>query len=262
MFLLSGALGVILVLWLFQDHFLYSCGSEKQTHDPLAFGLPPLQKKGRGVVLFEQEQQNTSKRRNIFYFYGNGVKTENTWWHVGRLFQVCNCSIYVVEPVYCRHYRHLPYYQDEIVTFLVNSVYQYLKKDEENILMGVSLGTAYALNVFDNVQSSKIQSIILENPFTSVPELVPWPFSWLLFKQWNNLELVKQIGEEQSLLILTSGNDELVSPKMSHDLYNAAPTENKLQFVFAGALHGHAGAHPEYLPLIEKFLINGRRNKG
>jgi fermentation-respiration switch protein FrsA (DUF1100 family) len=120
--------------------------------------------------------------------------------------------------------------------------------------MGVSLGTAYALNVFDYVQSSKIQSVILENPFTSVPELAPWPFSWFLFKQWNNMDLVKRIGGEQSLLILTSEKDEIVPPDMSHYLYHAAPTESKEHVLLDGALHGHAGAHPEYLSSIQKFL--------
>jgi acetyl esterase/lipase len=84
-----------------------------------------------------------------------------------------------------------------------------------------------------------IKKLILENPFTSIDNL--FPFSWFIKTKWDNLEVVGS-DDLPPTLILTSENDELVSPEMSK------------QVILSGANHGDAGAHPDYLPAIEEFL--------
>ena len=227
-----------LILYTFQDGIIYTCGSVKQMYHPSVFGLPEIQYMNP-TIFFEKLNAN----RTIYYFHGNGISAENTFWHVGRLYQICNCSIYIMDPIYCRKPKWVGYSQNTIINNFWKEVRYHIHLSHENIFMGVSLGTAHVLHIYWYLG---IKKIILENPFTSIDDLVPLP-SWCIQTKWNNLDVV---GIPPSTLILTSEKDEIVPPEMSKRLLN----ENTKQVILSGANHGDAGAHPDYLPAIEAFL--------
>lgn len=243
----------LITLYVFQDGIIYTCGSQKQTYPPSAFGLP-LPQIMNPTIYFERPGAN----RTIYFFHGNGISAENTYWHVGRLFQLCNCSIYLVEPVYCRRFRWIGYSGNYIINKLFMEVRYHVSETQENILYGVSLGTAHALHVFNEFKWRKrdfgFKKIILENPFTSISDLAPFYVpEWFIHTNWNNVAVINNIEKEKlpSVLILTSESDEIVPPQMSRRLGDLLGTK---PVVFLGANHGNAGAHPDYLPTVEKFL--------
>lgn len=241
-------------LVVFQNKLVYSCGLVKQQLPPQAFGLPePWYKFNGAVTSFLVASSNKS----IYFFHGNGIRAENTWWHVGRLFGICNCNVHVIENLDClepatwfgHSQRDISYHAHLILRNLLN-------KNHTNIIVAVSLGTAVAMSALDELS---IDKIVLENPFTSVGDLIAhytasfqFP-SALIFRIWKTKLFIRSVT--QPLLILTSENDEIVPPSMSLILINAAKNSvSKQHVVLRGALHGHAGAHPDYLPEIAKFI--------
>jgi fermentation-respiration switch protein FrsA (DUF1100 family) len=113
--------------------------------------------------------------------------------------------------------------------------------------MGVSLGTAHAAFV---TEDTHIHGIILENPFTSIPDIVPF-LGMFVFDTWNIENALSFTSIP--LLILTSEQDEIIPPYMSTTILNAYRGP-KQQVILNGSLHGHAGAHPDYLPAVKAWL--------
>jgi pimeloyl-ACP methyl ester carboxylesterase len=242
----------LLLLYIFQDDIIYTCGSTRQTHPPFAFGLPEIQYMNP-TIFFERLNAN----RTIYYFHGNGVSAENTFWHVGRLYQICNCSIYVMEPINCRKPSWFGYSQRIIGYELWREVKYHLSRDHENIFMGVSLGTAHALYVFRYLglyDQKSVVKIILENPFTMIQDLFRFKIPlWFLSTNWDNVDMLDDGFFWPHVLFLTSGEDEIVPPSMSKRLLSLIKPKAK-QVILSGANHGDAGAHHDYLPAIEKIL--------
>lgn len=249
-FLLVVLILPLITFYIFQDRIIYTCGNQPQVYPSSAFGLPE-----NDLGNFRRPGTN----RTIYYFHGNGVSIENTFWHVGRLFKICNCSIHVIEPVYCRHIPWVGYSGNYIISRFCFEVRYHVSETQENILYGVSLGTTHALHVFNEFswgtrRKFEFQKIILENPFTSISDLAPFYVpEWFIQTNWNNVAVINNIKKEKlpSVLILTSERDEIVPPEMSQRLGALLGTK---PIILSGANHGDAGAHPDYLPAVEKFL--------
>lgn len=231
---------IIFSLFIFQNRIIYSCGNTPQLLSPVSFGLPIPEYS----ALTHFKRDNTELA--IYYFHGNGINAENTWWHVGRLYSICNCSIFVVETINCISPSFFGNSIASTLYWLEKSIYPTLGRYKHNILFGVSLGTAHVSNIYHR-HEKHISGIILENPFTSIDELTYIP-NFMIFNNWDNRHFSTTIP----LLILTSEKDEIVPPSMSKDL---CQQNNCTHVILPGALHGHAGAHPYHLPAISNFLL-------
>ena len=237
---------------MFPNKILYGCGRVKQVLPSMAFNLPPPQYDANGMLTtFRNHHSNIF----VWYFHGNGVKAENTWWHMGRLFGICNCTIRVVEYPMCDETTlvvgaSLEDAIDRTIYLFIN----HLNKQGQNFVLATSLGTNIFLRSYKKMwkkDKDAIHGIILENPLTDVYEILWYHLKFPFANPFSAPELPIL---DKPVLILTSEADEIVPTYMSTQIFYMAPAWCRKQVVLHGALHGHAGAHPDYLPAIEEFI--------
>lgn len=90
-----------------------------------------------------------------------------------------------------------------------------LFKETRIILYGQSIGGAVAIDLASR-NAAKINALILENTFTSLPSLVPHalpvlgPFSFLCHQKWNSASKIPLIPPTTPILMLSGASDELV----------------------------------------------------
>ncbi len=196
---------------------------------------------------------NGGRKNVIVYFHGNGGSVQDTYWHLGNLYATSQSTIVAVE------YRGYGKSKSEgptealIVADSCKATGYVINRfgGSNIILMGVSLGTGVALQVFKEFKAS-IVGMILENPYTSVPELIPRPFRWFMFDQWNSAFIMPSVNVP--ILVLTSEKDEVIPPHMSTQLLNSCTCHHKSQVILDGSNHGNAGSHPFYQQAIRTFL--------
>jgi len=225
-----------------QRRLIYGVCTRPRHHLPsTAFNLPPLQRDG-DVYRFVNPKPH---RQMLHFFHGNGACVEDCYWHLGRIYSVCNCSITAY--AYLKgdsEYETIK----RVDMFLLNS-----NSSFDHIVMGVSLGTIIAsqVNLMRGIFNS--HKTILENPFTSLYDMVPWPLGYLLFDTWNNTHSLDWWPPTGKMLILASEKDEIVPSYMPRTLAKLFPSDTTY-VLLDGANHGDAGAHPKYLDTIKQFL--------
>lgn len=107
---------------------------------------------------------------------------------------------------------------------------------ERIVLFGESLGGAVAL---DLALGHPARALVLESPFTSVPDMaaVVFPFlpaRWLVRTRYDNLRKVGRLA--MPLLVLHGDRDEVVPFAQGRRLFEAAPMPKRF-FAIAGAGH-------------------------
>ncbi|OMH85484.1 Protein bem46 [Zancudomyces culisetae] len=123
----------------------------------------------------------------------------------------------------------------------VDAAIQYLRShplvsESKFILYGQSIGGAVAIDTAARYQS-EVSGLILENTFTSLPDifssLMPYlrTFKFMVCEKWNSKEQIKSI-KKIPILFLAGGKDELVPPIHMTKLYNVALaySENEVEF--------------------------------
>jgi hypothetical protein len=248
---------LLLLLYIFQNRIIYHCGGNGSASLPTsAYGLPAAEEvpilNGR-LITFERP----GTERVIYYFHGNGLRVASDYWRIGQLYAICNCSVKAVEYPDCLNPGWFGHSEAENIAFAEEVLLTTLERAKKNYLLGASLGTAYVMAIYPNSWCGIINGVILENPFTSVVDVIQHVPQWLLFNHWNNSARISWMNRGVPVLFLTSGSDEIVPPHMSTTLFeawDAQPKGLKTQVILPGALHGHAASHPAYLPAIAKFL--------
>jgi hypothetical protein len=94
------------------------------------------------------------------------------------------------------------------------------------ILYGRSLGGAVAIDLASR-NPSKINSLIVENTFISLPAVVRgWPiigvFSFICLQKWNSASKLPRIPKELPILMLSGDMDQVVPRKHMHTLWEIA----------------------------------------
>jgi len=107
----------------------------------------------------------------------------------------------------------------------------YLLADDELsqkpiVLYGQSLGGAVAIDLASR-NPSKINALIVENTFTSLPGVVRgWPvigiFSFICLQKWNSASKLPRIPKTLPILMLSGDRDEVVPRKHMHTLWEIA----------------------------------------
>jgi hypothetical protein len=126
---------------------------------------------------------------------------------------------------------------------------------ERIVLMGESLGSAVAL---DLAVSHPARALVLESPFTSVPDMaaVVFPFlpaRWLVRTRYDNLGKIDRL--RMPLLVLHGDRDDIVPFAQGRRLFDAAPQPKRF-FAIAGAGHNDTyvvGGTP-YWKAVADFL--------
>ena len=124
---------------------------------------------------------------------------------------------------------------------------------------GQSIGGAVAIHgaLYCKLNNIRVQSIILENTFTSIPDLIPHVLPWLAFfksfchQEWNSLKVLPQIKSIPCLL-LSGKVDELVP---SYQMSILKDNLDKCTFVeFEHGSHNDTVMQKGYFQAIQKFF--------
>lgn len=160
------------------------------------------------------------------------------------------------------------------------SMLNYLKEEKkvsQAWIFGRSLGGAVATALAHSVQSfsednqkkyPNIHGLILENTFTSIPELALKIFSFLAFLpqyfldrfmrlKWKTIERLPELDPKVKVLFLVGEKDELVPASQSRALKDAAGSRGRLKG-FAEGMHNdtYMKGGAEYWKTINSFIAD------
>jgi uncharacterized protein len=149
------------------------------------------------------------------------------------------------------------------------------------VLYGHSLGGAVALRLLAQLSerpeddtSQRIVGLILENPISSVPEMVQALYSsrWLPYYYlgplvWDKWDAIGAIREDRrrnqssllqrlgrGALVLNSENDEIVPKEMGERIFEALEGEESGRVIIPGALHDNAWLRGSWGTRIKQYF--------
>ncbi|KAH8922308.1 hypothetical protein BT69DRAFT_1350982 [Atractiella rhizophila] len=149
------------------------------------------------------------------------------------------------------------------------------KEDGRIVIMGHSIGAASAVGLVDNLLSegeSLPDGVILENAFTSIPQLVKeiYPNKWLPYRylgwavldKWNAVKWMEKKRSDWQripLLMIRSEKDEVVPGWMGERIFESARrgSDGRVQqrmVVVPNALHDTAYLHSSFTQEIHRFI--------
>jgi len=169
-----------------------------------------------------------SSRGSVIMFHGNGMNYGDCLSGGAHLVKMG----YTVLILSYRGYAHsdgLP--SEKGLQKDAQAALDYLLADDELsqkpiILYGRSLGGAVAIDLASR-HPSKINALIVENTFTSLPGVVRgWPiigiFSFICLQKWNSASKLPRIPKALPILMLSGDRDQVVPRIHMHTLWEIA----------------------------------------
>eukprot|EP01113_Clastostelium_recurvatum_P030827 TRINITY_DN3788_c0_g1_i1.p1 TRINITY_DN3788_c0_g1~~TRINITY_DN3788_c0_g1_i1.p1 ORF type:complete len:291 (-),score=61.28 TRINITY_DN3788_c0_g1_i1:47-823(-) len=133
------------------------------------------------------------------------------------------------------------------------------------ILFGRSLGGGVASWLASHCNNPGVKAVVLENTFTSIPDMIEVVMPWLRHVKalcnnvWNSRQHISSV--HIPILFLSGALDPLVPPSQMRQLYDAATSSSKKEFiVFPDAAHMDCEDQPNYYDHMAKFLDNALGN--
>ena len=188
----------------------------------------------------------------IFYFHGN-AESLRSWGYVAGEFLPLGWNVFIFD------YRGFGKSEGEPTEKLLHSdaleIYEYLKfrfNDKEILPYGRSIGTGIAAKL---AQEKNTNRLILETPYTSLPELakIYFPFipSFLLSYKLNTFEYVKKFNGKT--LVLHGGLDEIIPVDMGRKFQELG---SKIHYVeISYGRHNNLSDFQLKEKSIQKFLL-------
>jgi len=212
------------------------------------------------IVGFSKKEAGSSNVPTLVFFHGNAGNIGHRLPNVKDLLNAVACNVFMVE------YRGFgkstgdPTENGLKIDAVTAITYISGRKDlnvNKIVLFGRSLGGAVAVHVGKH-HSDKLSGIILENTFTSVPDMMNIMFpilSWFQFlctNKWNSLDGVKAFTKPT--LFLSGDKDELVPKWMMERLYKNCGSSRKKIRTFPDGEHMDTWMQPYYWETIRDFL--------
>jgi len=212
--------------------------------------------------LFKQET-NSSSIPTILFFQENAGNISHRLPNIQQFKQYLRCNIFILS---YRGYGHSEGYPTEAgMKVDAETALDYLlHRDDLDrtkiIVFGRSLGGAVALHLCSNAESqSKVRGLIIENTFTSVPDMIDvvFPllsrFKFLCTNVWESIGVISKI--RIPLLMLASEKDELVPLSHMRRLQEAAVNALHKEFYsFPEGHHMDAWLQPGYVQKLRTFI--------
>jgi fermentation-respiration switch protein FrsA (DUF1100 family) len=261
-------------LYHYQDSLLYFPEQPESARifvqSPVTVGLAYenvhlVTKDGYKIAAYfiKQSPEKLSQAPTLLYFHGNAGNIGHRLHNAQALFTLCGFNILLVE---YRGYGKSEGTPSESGLYLDSqAAMEYLlnRRDIDSnkiIVFGRSLGGAVAVDLASHpVYSDKIQALIIENTFTSIPGMALQMFPGvryvplLFFK--NKFVSRRKIKSIRIPTLLLSGTmDRLVPPKMMMDLYQASGSTTKHIDHFDGGTHNDTWTRYGYYSCINKFI--------
>ncbi len=220
-------LSLIFILYLFQRQFIYFPSTIQAL--PEEYGVPEMEvvelKTDDGLSLKAWYHPAKENQPTMVYFHGNAG-------HIGSRAIVVSPFLkkgYGVLLVTYRGYSGNPGTPTEEGLYKDGrAALNFLKNEKCIVLYGNSIGAAVAVQM---ATEFKVQAIILQSPFTSLPDIAWYHYPLLGFKgllkdQYQTIEKVDQLTPPT--LVIYGEDDQINPPKFSRRLYQALPDPKKI----------------------------------
>ncbi|CAL7935643.1 unnamed protein product [Xylocopa violacea] len=245
---------------------------------PSIFSLPYQSiytRSGDGTMLhmffISQSEDRVKKVPTLLFLHGNAGNVGHRLKNAVGLYHTIQCNILMLEYRGYGLSQGSPSEEGLYMDARAGIDYLFSRNDintNEIIVFGRSLGGAVAINLATKSENSqRIWCLILENTFTSIPDMAALLFG-LKCLQYLPLFLYKNkylsILKVRSLTIPTlfiSGlADTLVPPCMMQDLYKNCKSPYKKILSVSGGTHNETWCQPGYYKNICNFLNELREN--
>ncbi|XP_075229147.1 abhydrolase domain containing 13-like protein Bem46 [Lycorma delicatula] len=267
---------ILVILYQIQDNLLYhpedSFQSRYYVQIPPVVGLPYENIFLRSIdgtlihlYFIAQIGEKSLTAPTLVFFHGNAGNMGHRLQNASGLYHNLHCNILMVE--YRGYGLSSGRPSEEGLCMDARAAVDYLssRKDinhRQIIVFGRSLGGAIAIDLAARPEySAKIWCLILENTFTSIPDMADALFQWRFLKSiplicYKNKFLSRQkIARVNNPTLFVSGlSDALVPPAMMTELHN------KCGSIYKQLLHIEAGTHNDtwtcsgYYTSIANFL--------
>ncbi|XP_022904705.1 protein ABHD13 [Onthophagus taurus] len=286
-YLYGGILAFLLLLFAMtgmvyhaQDHFLYN--PDMPSHSrvfvpiPSIYNLPyeNLQIKsidGTMLNMFFIHQPGERQRQSptVVFFHGNAGNMGHRLQNCAGLYHSLHCNILMVE---YRGYGWSEGYPSEEGFYMdarASIDYLYSRNDinhAEIIVFGRSLGGAVAIDLACRAEyANKIWCLIVENTFTSIPDMATVLLQWRLlnylpFFCYKNkfISIYKAMHLRIPTLFISGLADTLVPPRMMSDLHTRCGSTSKQLLQLISGTHNETWTLPGYYHSLAVFLQNCR----
>lgn len=130
------------------------------------------------------------------------------------------------------------------------------------VIYGQSIGGAVGIDLASR-NRNKIQALILENTFLSLPRLIPSalpllaPFAFLCHQIWDSATSITLIPPNVPILMLSGKVDEVVPPEHMTELFEISCRTGRNKGVwreFANGSHNDTCVQPGYWNAIDDFV--------
>lgn len=218
------------------------------------------------AVFVKQDPSTIHTAPTFVYFHGNAGNLGHRLSNVYGLYRCLGVNLLLLE------YRGYGLSQgapsEEGLYLDAQAAVSYLKTrrdiDQNKIIIfGRSLGGAVAVDCVSRAEvSSRVAAVVLENTFTSIPDMAKVLFSGVRFlarlPHWCHknkyLSKYKMCRVVVPTLFLSGQADALVPPRMMLELYHccAAPAKRLMQFTHGS--HNETWKCPGYYQVLAHFL--------
>uniref|UniRef100_A0A1B6BZ41 Protein ABHD13 n=1 Tax=Clastoptera arizonana TaxID=38151 RepID=A0A1B6BZ41_9HEMI len=264
------------VLYHKQDSLLYHPDDSFQSRifvpTPSIVGLPYENiylKSEDGTVIhvyfIKQEGNNFTNALTIIYFHGNAGNIGHRLRNASQLYHQLKCNLLMVEYRGYGLSQGSPSEEGLYMDARAATDYLFSRQDinhKKIVVFGRSLGGAVAVDLVARPEyGSKIWCLLLENTFTSIPEMAYSLFRWHVLKSVPNMFYKNQYMSNwkvKSILVPTyfiSGlSDNLVPSAMMTELHSKCASQHKQIIQIVGGTHNDTWTCPGYYGNIMKFL--------
>lgn len=195
-------------------------------------------KQGRGIIL---------------YFHGNAESLRN-WGYVAGDFLPLNWDLFIIDYRGFGKSAGEPY-EDKLYSDAFE-IYEYLKKrfpSKEILPYGRSIGTAIAAKL---ALEKNTQRLILETPYTSLPELakIYFPFipSFLISYRLNTFDYTRNYMGK--VLVLHGTHDEIIPVEMGREFQNLGDKLTYIEIPYGN--HNNLSQFEKFRKAISSFILD------
>ncbi|MBI2966814.1 MAG: alpha/beta hydrolase [Bacteroidetes bacterium] len=195
-----------------------------------------------------------SPKGAIIYLHGNAGSLRS-WQYIWNDFKDFNYDLLLID--YRGYGKSTGKISEDGLYRDGEACFQFLKSrgydEKQTIVYGRSIGTGIAVEL---ALRKNCRSLILETPYTSLPDLANNFYPFLLPKlflsfRFNNLEKAPSI--KCPVLILHGDFDEIIPVSHAHKLLGAFKSTKEIVIIPSGN-HNNLSAFPEFQNALRKFL--------
>lgn len=216
--------------------------------------------RGRGATLVLWVAQPAPGRPTVLYFHGNAGNLAN---RAERFAQFTGRGYGLIAPAYRGSSGSSGRPSERTLSRDAQRVYDGLGRfvpgltPAGTVVFGESLGSAVALKLLAQRPEAPPAAVVLEAPFTSLPDIVRHhypalrPLLWRMTNVWNSRRHTAALSAP--LLVLHGTDDDVVPIDQGREIFAAAGSDDKRFVAVPGAGH-QAASHPAGQARLWRFL--------